>query len=176
MLIFYHLRETIFVNICRPIWRRACWSQTSWPLPDTENQNIRIPIPDTQYPPPNNLHPIPYTQYPYSRFSGHKLEARAMAMASSHGLKRLPWLGAWGLCLGLDAMTVFPMAMALGLRPLPVRRAWPRPAPWPGPWPRHKQISKGQGTSKSPKAKAKANGHKLVAMAQDIRYPGVRVG
>ena len=23
---------------------------------------------------------------------------------------------------------------------------------------------------------AKANGHKLVAMAQDIRYPGVRVG
>ena len=29
---------------------------------------------------------------------------------------------------------------------------------------------------KSPKAKAKANGHKLVAMAQDIRYPGVRVG
>ena len=74
-------------------------------------------------------------------------------------------------------MTVFPMAMALGLRPLPVRRrAWPRPAPWPGPWPRHKQISKGQGTSKSPKAKAKANGHKLVAMAQDIRYPGVRVG
>ena len=46
----------------------------------------------------------------------------------------------------------------------------------PGPWPRHKQISKGQGTSKSPKAKAKANGHKLVAMAQDIRYPGVRVG
>ena len=100
-----------------------------------------------------------------------------MAMASSHGLKRLPWLGAWGLCLGLDAMTVFPMAMALGLRPLPVRRrAWPRPAPWPGPWPRHKQISKGQGTSKSPKAKAKANGHKLVAMAQDIRYPWVRVG
>ena len=99
-----------------------------------------------------------------------------MAMASSHGLKRLPWLGAWGLCLGLGAMTVFPMAMALGLRPLPVRRAWPRPAQWPGPWPRHKQISKGQGTSKSPKAKAKANGHKLVAMAQDIRYPGVRVG
>ena len=30
------------------------------------------------------------------------------------------------------------------------------------------QISKGQGQQ--------ANGHKLVAMAQDIRYPGVRVG
>ena len=163
------------IIIRRPIWRRACWTCSSWPLPDTENQNIRIPIPDTQYPPPNNLHPIPYTQYPYSRFSGHKLEARAMAMASSHGLKRLPWLWAWGLCLGLGAMTVFLMAMALGLRPLPARRAWPRPAPWPGPWPRHKQISKGQGTSKSPKAKAKANGHKLVAMAQDIRYPWVRV-
>ena len=89
--------ENLFYKgtIRRPIWRRACWTCSSWPLPDTENQNIRIPIPDTQYPPPNNLHPIPYTQYPYSRFSGHKLEARAMAMASSHGLKRLPWLRAW---------------------------------------------------------------------------------
>ena len=41
-------------------------------------------------------------------------------------------------------------------------------------------LGLGHGTSKSPKAKAqakaKANGHKLVAMAQDIRYPGVRVG
>ena len=36
-------------------------------------------------------------------------------------------------------------------------------------------LGLGQGTSKPPKAKAKANGHKLVAMAQDIKYPGVRV-
>ena len=66
-----------------------------------------------------------------------------------------------------------------GIKPLPQPWPWPRAMAGyfgPGPWPRHKQISKGQGTSKSPKAKAKANGHKLVAMAQDIRYPGVRVG
>ena len=45
------------------------------------------------------------------------------------------------------------MAMALGLRPLPGPRAKPGLRP-----------------------RQKANGHKLGAMAQDIRYPGVRVG
>ena len=45
------------------------------------------------------------------------------------------------------------MAMALALRPLP------GPRDKPGLRPRQK-----------------ANGHKLGAMAQDIRYPGVRVG
>ena len=51
------------------------------------------------------------------------------------------------------------MAMALGFRPLP------GPQAKPGLRPRHKPDCQ----------KAKANGHKLVAMAQDIRYPGVRV-
>ena len=49
------------------------------------------------------------------------------------------------------------MAMALGLRPLPGPRAKP------GLRPRHKPNRQ-------------VNGHKLGAMAQDIRYPGVRVG
>ena len=50
------------------------------------------------------------------------------------------------------------MAMALGLRPLPGLQAKP------GLRPRHKPD------------RQKANGNKLGAMAQDIRYPGVRVG
>ena len=47
--------------------------------------------------------------------------------------------------------------MALGLRPLP------GPRTKPGLRPRHKPNRQ-------------VNGHKLGAMAQDIRYPGVRVG
>ena len=140
------------IQIRRPIWRRACWTE------------LKFPIPDTQYPPPNTLYPIPYIPYPIpTTFSAHKLRARAMAMAWSlgHGLR----LG--DIALGLVPWpTSFPgyqlaawaMAMALGLRPLP------GPQAKPGLRPRHKPDCQ------------KANGHKLGAMAQDIRYPGVRVG
>ena len=55
-------------------------------------------------------------------------------------------LGAWA------------MAMALGFRPLP------GPQAKPGLRPRHQPD------------RQRANGHKLEAMAQDIRYLGVRVG
>ena len=51
-------------------------------------------------------------------------------------------------------------AMAWGLGPWPALRAMPAP------WPRHKPN----------RQRPKANGHKLEAMAQDIRYLGVRVG
>ena len=81
-----------------------------------------------------------------------------MAMASNHGLEPLSLPGAWGHCLGLGVMTQFLSLSAwdpshghgLGLEAIAL-----------GPWPR---------------AWLKANGHKLGAMAQDIRYPGVRVG
>ena len=86
----------------------------------------------------------------------------------------LSWLlPAWGLGhghgIGLEAIaqasgqawaSAKAMAMALGFRPLP------GPQAKPGLRPRHKPDCQ----------KAKANGHKLVAMAKDISYPGVRVG
>ena len=75
---FVPLRSTALpVIIRRPIWRRACWTE------------LKFPIPDTQYPPPNTLYPIPYMPYPTS----HTLYPLP-SLPISLGPEPWPWPGA----------------------------------------------------------------------------------
>ena len=102
-----------------------------------------------------------------------QLGAWAMAMATALGLRhnslgpgrKLPLNSAVG---GRKIVAYHTITIPYGIKPLP--HGWPATAmAW--------ALAAGHGTSQISKGQGQqTNGHKLGAMAQDIRYPGVRVG
>ena len=157
------------------MWGLLKLAATRYPLPNTHLPNTKI----SDYPkyqtsrllnPPthsgvervgeneNANYPIPTTKYQYQL---PDTQYPNTLMPNTENIKMPKYLMIQNI--KIPGCGRGPVALADGSKPWPSAQAI---AMIPEPWPRHKPN----------RQRPKANGHMLEAMAQDIRYPGVRVG